>query len=336
LPDARISARLELEGKSPENTKTRLEGGPVSPASGGTIKCVATLIVPQNQFRRKSLREGQRRRFAEPAATGGFSEGEPVLAEQIAEQISAARAGARLDELSRTLWRAHSEGLLADADAQGLSEALQARRGALVGQPPPRKAVPAAGPRRRRPGRPKEKLFGLGRPIPLDLEAKVRVMHLIRCLLRRTEKGKAYGAITAKAEAVARALLWAFHNAKSGLCFPSYEAIAEAAGCARSTVAEAIKALEDAGVLTWVQRVRRVREPCADLFGRGGWRWRVVRTSNAYSFVDPSKSEKPSGTADQAIPCAVSAPRRPMNTRLEASIGRPQEPPRGPVAIVGA
>ncbi len=34
---------------------------------------------------------------------------------------------------------------------------------------------------------------------------------------------------------------------KNGLCFPSYETIAEAAHCARSTVAEAIKALEDAG-----------------------------------------------------------------------------------------
>ena len=39
------------------------------------------------------------------------------------------------------------------------------------------------------------------------------------------------------------ALLWAFHNAKSGICFPSYEKIAEAASCARSTVAEVIKAL---------------------------------------------------------------------------------------------
>jgi hypothetical protein len=37
------------------------------------------------------------------------------------------------------------------------------------------------------------------------------------------------------------------HKAKSGLCFPNYEKIAEGAGCARSTVAEAIKPLEDAG-----------------------------------------------------------------------------------------
>jgi DNA-binding transcriptional regulator YhcF (GntR family) len=56
---------------------------------------------------------------------------------------------------------------------------------------------------------------------------------------------------------VLEALLWAFHNAKSGRCFPSYKKIAEAARCARSTVAEAIKALEDAGVLSWVQRITR-------------------------------------------------------------------------------
>ena len=149
-------------------------------------------------------------------------------------------------------------------------------------------------------------MFGLGRPRVLDRNAKVRIMHWARCLSRRTEKGRAYGAVTAKALAVLEALLWGFHNAKSGLCFPSYERIAEAAGCARSTVAEALKALEDAGIMTWVQRVKRVRERCADLLGDNGWRWRVLRTSNAYNFrdpgsPDPSKSEKPTGTPNQGF-----------------------------------
>jgi hypothetical protein len=152
-------------------------------------------------------------------------------------------------------------------------------------------------------------MFGVGRARALDRNAKVRIMHWARCLSRRTEKGKAYGEVTAKAVAVLEALLWAFHNARSGLCFPSYEAIAEAAHCARSTVAEAIKALEDAGVLTWVQRVKRVRERCSDLLGDQGWRWRVLRTSNAYCFHDPgaadrnrpesSKSDFPTGTPNQ-------------------------------------
>ena len=151
-------------------------------------------------------------------------------------------------------------------------------------------------------------MFGLGRPRALDRNAKVRIIHLARCLSRRTEKGRAYGQITAKALAVLDALLWGFHNAKSGLCFPSYEKIAEAACCARSTVAEAIKALEDAGLLTWVNRIVRIRERCEDLFGHQGSRVRVIRTSNGYQFNDPkgaadrgfsSKSDFQSGTPIQ-------------------------------------
>ena len=136
-------------------------------------------------------------------------------------------------------------------------------------------------------------------------------MHLARCLSRRTEKDKAYGEVTAKALSVLEALLWRFHNAKSGLCFPSYETIAEAAGCARSTVAEAIKALEDVRILSWVNRLKRVAEPCRDLFGHRTRKTRVLRTSNGYHFIDPqpakrpeplaksSKSDFPTGTPNQ-------------------------------------
>ena len=69
-------------------------------------------------------------------------------------------------------------------------------------------------------------------------------MTLARALMRRTEPGKHWGQVTAKALAMLEALLWRFHNANDGRCFPSYETIAEAAGCARSTVAEAIKQLD--------------------------------------------------------------------------------------------
>ena len=54
-----------------------------------------------------------------------------------------------------------------------------------------------------------------------------------------------------------KALLWDFHNARTGLCFPSYQTIADKADCARSTVALALIALEDAGLLTWVHRIKR-------------------------------------------------------------------------------
>lgn len=154
----------------------------------------------------------------------------------------------------------------------------------------------------------REKVFGDGPALPLDREAKVRVMARARALMRTTEAGKHYGPVTAKALAVLEALLWGFHNSRSGLCFPSYETIAERADCARSTVAVAIKALEFAGVLGWVNRITRIAEAERDLFGHWVRRWRIVRISNAYRFIDPkaaaqqgrpSKSEIRSGTPIQ-------------------------------------
>ena len=122
------------------------------------------------------------------------------------------------------------------------------------------------------------------------------------------------------------ALLWGFHNTRSGCCFPSYETIAAKADCARSTVAEAIKALECAGVLTWQNRITRIRERCRDLFGRVDWRWRVIRTSNAYVFQDPKaaasagvsiqvrQSDRNTQSRDSKIPktCAAGANRGPI------------------------
>src|SRR3954462_9666484 len=89
---------------------------------------------------------------------------------------------------------------------------------------------------------------------------------------------------------VLEALLWGFHNAASGVCFPSYEAIAAKAECCRDTVCEAIKALAFAGVLTWVNRIVRERVRDRDLFGQWATRWRVLRTSNAYALRDPKET----------------------------------------------
>ena len=117
-----------------------------------------------------------------------------MLANQFLEAAAGARTAAGLDELARKLWRAHAEGHLAEAEAEAISEAVEARRAALAGHttPNPPKAVlglpRGSGPRPRR-----EKVFGLGRPRALDRNAKVRIMHWARCLSRRTEKGRAYG-----------------------------------------------------------------------------------------------------------------------------------------------
>ena len=83
-----------------------------------------------------------------------------------------------------------------------------------------------------RHARRREKVFGDGKPKPMSRNIKLRVTALARVLMRPIASGKHYGEITAKHFAVLQALLWSFHNAASGLCFPSYEAIAEKAGCA--------------------------------------------------------------------------------------------------------
>ena len=71
-------------------------------------------------------------------------------------------------------------------------------------------------------------------------------------------------------------------------------------------MAEALKVLELAGVLTWQHRHHPdPGAPARPVRPHGLSRWRVIRTSNAYVFSDPkaavsagfaSKSENPTGT----------------------------------------
>jgi predicted transcriptional regulator len=125
------------------------------------------------------------------------------------------------------------------------------------------------------------KEFGEGPRVALDREAKVRIMHLARTLRR-------VGRITYACVEVLQAMLWLIHDGRSGQCNPSYDTIAAKANCARSTVHRAIVALERAGILSWVNRIRRVRDRVRDEL-LGGWMlvWRVLRTSNAYVFRNP-------------------------------------------------
>jgi hypothetical protein len=157
----------------------------------------------------------------------------------------------------------------------------------------------------------REKAFGPARGIPLDRNAKVRIMVYAKAWnTRHRQPGQHRGPLTRAFLEVLQAMLWGFHNSKTGQCFPSYEAIARKADCCRDTVYEAIRALEAADVLTWVNRIVREQLRERDLFGHWATRWRVVRTSNAYLFRDPlpcaegrgsSKSENPPGTQNQDI-----------------------------------
>ena len=178
----------------------------------------------------------------------------------------------------------------------------------------------------------REKVFGPGRTVPLDRNTKCRIAAYARAWsARNRQPGQHKGPITRAFLEVLQALLWQFHNAHTGSCFPSYTAIAAKAGCARSTVAEALKALEWAGVLTWQHRITRVRERCIDLFGHESWQWRVHRRSNAYAFRDPLQhTERPAayqsenrlGTQNQVILGSVHAPARNTDSAVERALAR--------------
>jgi hypothetical protein len=178
----------------------------------------------------------------------------------------------------------------------------------------------------------RQKVFGPGRAVPLDRNAKCRIAAYARAWSARNRQPRQHkGPITRAFVEVLQALLWGFHNSHSGCCFPSYGAIAAKAGCARSTVAEALRVLEFAGVLTWQHRITRIRERCTDLFGRISWRWRVIRTSNAYLFRDPKpglqcgfacKSENPTGTLDQEVLYLEPAPAPDPDSPLECALAR--------------
>lgn len=129
-------------------------------------------------------------------------------------------------------------------------------------------------------------------------------MHWARAMVR-TRK------ISAKAFVVYEALLWVFHNSKTGRCFPSYERIAAIAGCARSTVALAIKSLEEVRLLTWHNRIVRLR--IAGVV-------QLVRTSNAYQF--PSLVQMPTPKSDVRPGTPVKSPSIEGSGPLEAALAR--------------
>jgi hypothetical protein len=174
--------------------------------------------------------------------------------------------------------------------------------------------------------RQRAKIFGMV-AVPLDRNAKAKLLWRARAMMRPVEKGAHYGAVSAKTYAVLCALLMGFHNAKSGRCFPSYKAISEAAGCCERTVAAALHALEESGLLTVCNRLIRVR--WKDELSLA-WRTRIMRTSNCYTFpggtAQSSNGNLPRGTGTQVFNSELSD----ALDRLKRGIrgGRAQDPGR--------
>ncbi len=156
------------------------------------------------------------------------------------------------------------------------------------------------------------KMFGLPAIRGIDRNARARIIAYAKAWnARNREPGQHVGPITRAFMGVLAALL-AFANERTGSCFPSYEAIAARANCARSTVAAAIRALEFAKVIREViNRRKRLGS-------------RVVTTSNAYVFRDfgapsenrPRTSESKESLSTEPLRIVVLDPRTGLDSAL--------------------
>ena len=164
-----------------------------------------------------------------------------MLANQFHEAVAAARTTAVLDATARLLWRAHAEGQIADADAEAIAGALQARRAAFSRSPAGvavAQAAPVSAPRR--PARPRSP----------DKQAS----------LERRRRCAASGALPPQLAAhfttaeIAALSIIAFEVRKAGACTLCVDAIAARAGISRSSVGNAMRLAESLGMLQRIER----------------------------------------------------------------------------------
>ena len=204
---------------------------------------------------------------------------------------------------------------------------------------PERKPVRIALPNHLRPRR--DKIFGPAPEHRLDGNAKARVWAAAAAYNTKYRCPRQHwGPLTRATMDVLKVLLWRFHGADGGgRCFPSFERIAAAARCHRDTVCEALKALEGAELLTWVNRIARIRRHERDLLDHLVAVWQVIRTSNGYRFLDPRsrepgrrgyKSENPTGPQNQDL-TRTGARHDGAQVMQEESPRPPPVPPERPV-----
>lgn len=167
----------------------------------------------------------------------------------LVEQFLAAAAGARnstaLDETARLLWRAHAEGHVADADAEAISEALQARRATFaarrapqaLSQSRPALAFPRPAQRSRSPDRQasleRRRRQAMSGAVPAKIAAAFTLAELavLSVIARQCQQGRT--------------------------CSLPIDALAALAGVSRTTVQNAQRQARRLGLLELKERRRR-------------------------------------------------------------------------------
>lgn len=108
-------------------------------------------------------------------------------------------------------------------------------------------------------------IFGSGRRVALDRNARARFIWLIRADRR-------HGRLSASGEDVAVELVKLL--GEDGRLDPSHATLAARVGCHMATVKRSLSRLRQLGRLTWERRLRR----------DAGTGWRAEQTSNAYAL----------------------------------------------------
>jgi hypothetical protein len=150
---------------------------------------------------------------------------------------------------------------------------------------------------------------------PLDRNQRARLIFLAERLDANTRKPKQHGGCLKRTGLqVLRVLLFHFHNVANGRCDPSLDTIAAAAGMARSTVVDALKRLETAGILERIRRARWIRQ---------AGRKRCVQWSNAYLLNVPTCYRQDEGNfaVPAAAPASESGNRSPTTTAHNNKLG---------------
>jgi Helix-turn-helix domain len=112
---------------------------------------------------------------------------------------------------------------------------------------------------------------------PMARKAAVRLWHKLRRFERQTRQhGRQDGRVGRSGLAVAYSLIFDFLNHANGALYPSYAAIAKAAGISESSVYRGLRKLREAGVLSWLRRC--VAEIVDD-------RFTLRQESNAYALL---------------------------------------------------
>src|SRR5271165_1369109 len=162
-----------------------------------------------------------------------------MLAEQFHAAAAAAKTTVAVDQIARLTWRAHAEGQLQDAEAEAVSEALQARRATFAA---------------RRTATPSRPVLGLPGPArsPRSPDRQASIERRRRQAMSGVVPAKIAASFTMAELAVLTVI--ARQCQRTGVCVLPVDAVAALAGCSRTSVKNAMRQARLLGLILVKER----------------------------------------------------------------------------------